>query len=390
MSAAKVTIYMRVSLPNSKRPFLKPVFSGNQKLKEGWAIAKGQPKKYADYAYYLRYVQADGKRGYERLGTDAQQAQAAKLNREIGLAAVAQGFEVAPKAVALSDKPGRSLADAIAKYLKDVERTKKPGTLEAYKIALRYFVESCSKSTLEQIDREDMLQFSEDLKKQKGQSERSTYNKFKSVLTFLRAMGITGIVGKGDWPDYDETTPEIYEAPELAQFLAACTAQERLWFTFFLFTGMREAEVAHTAWSDINFEQSSVTVTAKPEFNWSPKNRKERGIPVPSSLMDALAVIKPERMRGLIFGSGTPKTTFLDHCKEVAVRARLDPEDCWLHKFRATFATMHLRAGVDLRTVQAWMGHTDLASTMRYLKPAEGELVRQKVNATFSSFGNSV
>jgi len=44
---------------------------------------------------------------------------------------------------------------------------------------------------------------------------------------------------------------------------------------------------------------------------------------------------------------------------------------------------MHLRAGVDLTTVQAWMGHKDLASTMRYLKPARDKEALRKVNATF-------
>ena len=34
----------------------------------------------------------------------------------------------------------------------------------------------------------------------------------------------------------------------------------------------------------------------------------------------------------------------------------------------ATFATHALQGGIDLRTVQAWTGHTDLASTMRYLR----------------------
>jgi len=59
------------------------------------------------------------------------------------------------------------------------------------------------------------------------------------------------------------------------------------------------------------------------------------------------------------------------------------PNDLWLHKFRAIFKTMHLRAGVDLRTVQLWLGHRDLESTMRYLKPVRGS-VRSKVNATFA------
>jgi site-specific recombinase XerD len=57
----------------------------------------------------------------------------------------------------------------------------------------------------------------------------------------------------------------------------------------------------------------------------------------------------------------------------VAKRAELAEEDFWLHKLRATFATRGLRSGVDLRTVQMWMGHTDLESTMRYLKPNRGK-----------------
>jgi site-specific recombinase XerD len=62
----------------------------------------------------------------------------------------------------------------------------------------------------------------------------------------------------------------------------------------------------------------------------------------------------------------------------------MNPKDWWLHKFRATFATMHLWDGVDLRTVMNWMGHKNIASTMRYLKPNRGLAVRAKVESTFS------
>jgi uncharacterized protein (TIGR03435 family) len=40
---------------------------------------------------------------------------------------------------------------------------------------------------------------------------------------------------------------------------------------------------------------------------------------------------------------------------------RLDEENFWLHKFRATLATRCLWAGVDLRTVQQWHGVPDAA-----------------------------
>jgi integrase/recombinase XerD len=75
---------------------------------------------------------------------------------------------------------------------------------------------------------------------------------------------------------------------------------------------------------------------------------------------------------------------FLDDLKTVAERANLDQDNFWLHKFRATFATRHLWNGVDLRTVQMWLGHSDMESTMRYLKPSRSQTVKDKVNSTFS------
>ena len=64
-------------------------------------------------------------------------------------------------------------------------------------------------------------------------------------------------------------------------------------------------------------------------------------------------------------------------------RAKLTQEAVGLG-IRATFATWLLWKGVDLRTVQDWMGHTDIESTMRYLKPNRSQAVRQKVNETFA------
>jgi site-specific recombinase XerD len=95
---------------------------------------------------------------------------------------------------------------------------------------------------------------------------------------------------------------------------------------------------------------------------------------------------KADKTRSLVFPTAgcNPKLNFLDDLKAVAERAKLDPEDFWLHKFRATFATQCLWAGVDLRTVQQWLGHSDMESTMRYLKPSRSQQVRQKVNEIFA------
>jgi site-specific recombinase XerD len=78
---------------------------------------------------------------------------------------------------------------------------------------------------------------------------------------------------------------------------------------------------------------------------------------------------------------------FLRRLKVIVERAGMEPEAWWLHKFRSSFATTCLQNAVDLRTVQAWMGHTDLASTMRYLRPARGAAVQAKVETIWNYAG---
>jgi integrase/recombinase XerD len=207
-------------------------------------------------------------------------------------------------------------------------------------------------------------------------------------MSFLKAHNIRGLAKKNDWPSYTEEEPEIYEQEELDKLLAACDTAERLWFEFFLMTGEREQEVMHCYWSDINFTAATVRVTHKPDLGWTPKAYKERTIPIPARLVDSLKAhrAKSDKACKLVFPTAgcRPKLNFLDCLKAVADRAKLHKENFWLHKFRATFATRCLWTGVDLRTVQQWLGHSDMESTMRYLKPSRSQHVRDKVNEIFA------
>ena len=63
--------------------------------------------------------------------------------------------------------------------------------------------------------------------------------------------------------------------------------------------------------------------------------------------------------------------SFNDRCKEIATRAKLDPTKWHLHRFHDTAATRWLRAGIDVRTVQVWLGHESLATTQKYLEPSK-------------------
>jgi integrase len=182
---------------------------------------------------------------------------------------------------------------------------------------------------------------------------------------------------------------EIYEHGELEKLYKVCSAYHVTLYKFLLMTGLREKEAMYCQWHDVNLKAGTVNMRWKPQYDFDPKAYKEREVPIPDQLVSILKKFKPKNAKGtdLVFhtASGRPDTHMLRALKRNAVQAGLDPERYWLHKFRATFATSHLGAGVDLRTVQAWLGHTNLESTIRYLKPARAEAVRDKVNTTFAA-----
>lgn len=361
------------------------VQSANGRVRPDLVIINGQQERHPEGAYYLEWRE-NGRRVRLSVGKDPADASARRQRKDAELNALNNGVAVVPANG--GDDGHKSVAAAVVNFLDETELTKKPKTLAAYTTALAYFRESCPRLFLEDIERKDLLKFCAFLRDEKKQAPRSVYNKFEIVMTFLKAQGIRGLVGKNDWPRFVEEEPEVYEKEELDILFAKCDARERLWFEFFLMTGMREQEVMHCSWADINLSRGTVTVRYKPEYGFSPKNYREREIPIPAKLVTRLKVEKEKRDKtcGLVFPTAgcSPKLNFLDDLKAVVERANLQKADFWLHKFRATFATWHLWNGVDLRTVQTWLGHSDMESTMRYLKPSRSQAVRDKVDETFA------
>src|SRR6202521_6136706 len=358
--------------------------STNGRVKPDLVIVNGQQERHPEGAYYLEWRE-DGRRVRVSVGKDGADANARRQRKEAELNATNNGVAVVPEN---GDDGHRSVPAADAEYLEETKLSKKPKTFAAYGTALAYFLDSCPKLYLEDIDRKDLLKFSAFLRDEKEQAPRSVYNKFENLMTFLKAQGIRGLVGKNDWPRFVEEEPEVYEKEELRKLFAACDAEERLWYEFFLMTGMREQEVMYTYWSDVNVAASTVRVSHKPDRGWTPKAYKEREIPIPAKLAKSLKAWKAKSSKtcSLVFPTGgcRPKLDFLDCLKAIAEHAKLDSDGFRLHKFRATFATRCLWAGVDLRTVQQWLGHSDMESTMRYLKPSRSQHVRDKVNEIFA------
>jgi integrase/recombinase XerD len=378
----EVNLTKRIKTSSGLR-FCPVVLANNGRVKPDYVTVDGRTERHAEGSYYIEWYEGD-KRIRQSVGKDAISAAARRHRQEQILASQAAGIRV------LGDKKGCDilLVNAVNDYLNDTRLTKKPRTYTAYKLAMDYFLESCSKRQyLVEVDRRDLLHYAAFLRDVKNLSPRSVRNKFGNVMSFLKANGVRGLANKNDWPRYTEEEPEIYEQEKLDQFFAACTADERVQFEFFLMTGMRYQEVMHCCWPDVDLNQGVVRVRAKPQWGFSPKTYEEREVLLPQRLVKQLKAWKAKSNPAceLVFPTSgyRPQQNFLDTCKVIAKRAKLNPETFWLHKFRATFATRHLWGGVDLRTVQSWLGHKDMVSTMRYLKPNRSQAVRDKANATW-------
>jgi integrase/recombinase XerD len=392
MANREVNLTKRVKTADGLR-FCAVVFSANGRVKPDVVLVDGKPEHHNEGAYYIEWYEGARRRRLS-VGRDAADAHARRLAKEAELNALNHGVAIVPQ----NGEARVSLAAAIQDFLEEKRLQRKGKTYADYDTALRYFQQSCPKQYLQDVTRKDLLGFAVYCCEELELSPRTVFNKFARIVAFLKAHKIK-VHEKGDAPRFVEEEPEVYEREDLDAFFKACDAEERLWFEFFLMTGMREQEVTHACWKDIKFSGCIVRVSHNPELNWTPNAYKEREIPIPDKLAaDLKKFYAKSKGCPLIFPTAgcRPKLDFLDCCKAIAKRAGLNCGHCdgckgrarwcehwFLHKFRATFATWSLWAGVDLRTVQMWMGHTDIESTMRYLKPSRSQQTRDKVNDIF-------
>jgi integrase len=162
----------------------------------------------------------------------------------------------------------------------------------------------------------------------------------------------------------------------------------------------------------VKIESRSVHVTAKPNCRcpscgpdgFNIKDFEEREIPdLDEEFVKLLKARKDTATRDLIFynGSGNPEGHFLYTLKKVGKRAGIKCKNCatvngkttckrhavTTHKWRRTFATFHhILGGVSIATLQKWLGHSDVETTMRYIATTDIRpgLNRERTRQTFS------
>ena len=370
----------------------------------------------ANEAFVLTWYEGKKKRA-KAVGRFADAAQTALINKEAALRRLALGGSSAtpePAPAPQSEKPaisGRDFTEAVKLYLSEVKRGKSKKTYFAYSIALAGFSKVCKAQTIETMTRQDVLRFTDTLRDAR-MAPRTIANRLAFLKTFFKHFDLSWPMLKTDRAKFTEKTAEAYSVEDLRRLFAAAEEEELELFEFLLGTGVREQEAMFATWRDVDFNNKAFKVSEKLDLGFTPKDKEEGSIPIPDSLV---ALLQSRRSRypnaRLIFPmpDGRPNGHMLRCLQRLAYTAGLNCGGCYnraghcckdkamchrwgLHRFRKTFATMHHEEGISVRTIQRWLRHSSLDTTLRYLAGSDdkSEKTRTKVNSSFAAIRQHV
>jgi len=168
-------------------------------------------------------------------------------------------------------------------------------------------------------------------------------------------------------------TPRLLEEEEVSRLLAACY-QEPCPVNLYalvccmVFAGLRKAEVFNLRWDGIDLKREELIVRSRPE--WHTKNYENRTIPMNGILIDALRKAPCRSGCSLVFpnpeGTAYKNTHYIKAALDRAAAEAGIEDGVTFHQLRHSFCSHAQMQGIDARTVQRWMGHKDLRTTLRY------------------------
>jgi len=349
--------------------------------------------------------------------------------------AVAQGLTVAPEP---GDENRITLKTAVAHFIQEkIDAGRTPGTIKSYTAHLEEFLgilaahirfvdQIVETETSKGIPKRTSSTLKNYLRalKEDGASARTVFNKMQTVTFMLKEAGIVNPSKLVTVPDYEEEEAVPYTKDELKKLFGAMDEDDKFLFCFLLDTACRKGEVAHAMWSDIIGDTyyvrgKSYTTSGRNagDKTWTVKTHESRKVPLTNEL---LLMIKERAKKKSdskwIFPNamGNPENDngFIRRLKRVAKKAGLvcgqcrselkksdryglNPryeevscaKDCqlcdkhYLHRFRKTRATHWHNTGVPVRTIQKWLGHKSLETTMIYLGIKDSAELQQQINA---------
>jgi integrase len=295
-------------------------------------------------------------------------------------------------------RTGVTFAEACEEYLRWLEqdRDRKPSTVRDYGSVIRaHLLPAFGSRPIEDISDDDIERWKIGLGVESGMSN-ATKLKILTILSgvFERARKVHKLPRN---PMAAVEKPiqrvrgdiDVFSVEEvMALVRAAADEQDAAIYLTAALTGLRRGELVALRWRDVDFAGQSIRVRASYTEGGltTPKSGKVRAVPMAPQVSSALARLATRDAYSgnddLVFpgtgGGYLDASALYRRYKRALEIAGLRP--LRFHDLRHTFGTRTI-ATASILQVKAWMGHADVATTMKYLhyapRAAEARLVAE-------------
>jgi len=213
---------------------------------------------------------------------------------------------------------------------------------------------------------------------------KASWSKFKQTVSALRFLYQTSL-GK-DWaieripyPRCEKRLPVVPSVEEVGRLLEATTnLKHRTSMETMYASGLRISEALHLKIPDVDSGRMVLRVEQG-------KGHKDRYAPLSPTLLQRLREYwKVYRPENYLFPGDRPDQPLSPKVVEKAIVAAAKAagirKRVTAHTLRHAFATHHLEAGSDLKTIQIYLGHRSLRTTGVYLHVANQSLHQTAVS----------
>jgi len=203
-------------------------------------------------------------------------------------------------------------------------------------------------------------------------------SELRAILTWARDdYGLSENVADGIRKHRELTSerPDFYSVEEVEALVRAASGpQDALIYRVAAFAGLRRGEIVSLRWRHVDFAREHVHVVDNVSAGQDARVKDDEGrtVPLAPQLAGALAAWRPVDALdddlvfvGVIRGRKLDGDALSARYRKARDRAGLRP--LRFHDLRHTFGSLAVDGGASIVQVQAWMGHADSKTTMRYL-----------------------
>ncbi len=192
-----------------------------------------------------------------------------------------------------------------------------------------------------------------------------------------------------DAPKTDKKETRCLTAQEAAQFLENLSQEPldiKVMFSMLLLTGVRRGELLGLEWSDIDFENATITIRRTSQYtsekgiytDTTKTEQSKRIIVIPQPLIRLLSEYKIDMLRKrfalgsqwvdsnrlFIKWNGEPMHPNTPYALLHKLLSKYDLPIVSLHSLRHTNASIMIANGADIRTVSGRLGHSQTSTTL--------------------------